>query len=48
MVDVEDESKWPYLEEGRLKKVDYLAIIEAGEPWTDPEFPPNKSSLFVN
>ena len=40
-------SGWPY-EAARLKEVDYEAIIEAGEPWTDPDFPPGAGSLFIN
>ena len=38
---------WPY-EQGRLEEVDYEAIVEAGEPWTDPHFPPDATSLFIN
>ena len=38
---------WPY-EQGRLETIDYEAIIEAGEPWTDPNFPPDPTSLFIN
>ena len=45
----EDErpSGWPY-EAARLREVDYEAIIEEGEPWTDPDFPPGAASLFIN
>ena len=38
---------WPY-EKNRLRTVDYEAIIEDGEPWSDPDFPPDASSLFIN
>ena len=40
-------SGWPY-ENDRLRVIDYEAIIEEGEPWTDPDFPPDASSLFIN
>lgn len=38
---------WPY-EEGRLKQIDYQAIIDAEQPWTDPDFMPDSESLFIN
>ena len=37
---------WPY-EEGRLKQIDYQAIIDAGQPWTDPDFMPDSESIFI-
>jgi len=30
----------------RLQTVDYNSIIAKGENWTDPQFPPDKSSLL--
>lgn len=39
--------QWPYIR-AKLKDVNFDAIIEEGEPWTDPEFPPNSTSLFIN
>ena len=27
---------------------DWQAIIKKGEPWTDPDFPPDNSSLFID
>lgn len=38
---------WPY-EASRLKEVDWEPIVEDGEPWTDPDFPPGAGSLFIN
>lgn len=41
--------QWKYLKPGhRLAPLDYLSIIAKGEPWTDPFFPPDKRSLFLN
>ena len=33
---------------GRLKEIDYQAIIAKGEPWKDPLFPHGKHCLFIN
>ena len=43
----EPVSGWPY-EKTRFKEIDYKAIIDAGEPWTDPDFKPDAKSLFIN
>ena len=44
-----EESEWPYITDGRLNQnIDHEKIIKKGEPWTDPDFPPKDSSLFVN
>lgn len=43
------KSVWPYLKQGhRLAAIDYEEIISKGEPWTDPNFPPDASSLFID
>ena len=41
------ENEFPYMK-GRLKAIDYEAIIEKGEPWKDPIFPHGKYCLFIN
>ena len=33
---------------GRLKHIDYEAIIAEGKPWKDPVFPFGKVALFIN
>lgn len=47
LVDPAELSKWPY-DVGRLKEVDHRAIIELREPWTDPDFPPDATALFID
>lgn len=37
-LDILDENEFPYMS-GRLKEIDWQAIIEKGEPWEDPTFP---------
>jgi hypothetical protein len=47
--DPEDMFQWNYTQPGhRLAKIDYQAIIDKGEPWKDPHFPPNAKSMFIN
>ena len=39
--------EFPY-KKNRLKPIDYASIIQKGEPWTDPTFPPGPQILFAN
>jgi hypothetical protein len=43
--EVLEENEFPYMS-GRLKNIDWEAIIENGKPWKDPVFPHGKYCLF--
>lgn len=43
----EIQREWPY-ENNWLKAPDYQAIIDKGQPWTDPDFKPDSTSLFID
>ena len=45
--DILKHNEFPYMH-GRLKEIDYQAIIDKGEEWKDPYFPHGKHSLFIN
>lgn len=45
--DVLEENEFPYMS-GRLKQLDWMSIIEKGEPWKDSTFPHGKYSLFMD
>ena len=45
--DLELNREWPYVD-GRLKEHNYKAIIKEDMPWTDPDFKPDATSLFLN
>ena len=46
-LDILDENEFPYMS-GRLKEIDWQAIIEKGEPWEDETFPRGPECLFIN
>jgi hypothetical protein len=41
------ENEFPYMS-GRLKNIDWEAILEKGKPWEDPEFRYGKYCLYQN
>ena len=45
--DLMDENEFPYMS-GRMKEIDFRAVIEQEEPWSDPYFPHGKYALFVD
>ena len=45
--EVLEENEFPYMS-SRLKDIPYNQIIEMGEPWTDPTFPPGPECLFIS
>ena len=46
-LDILDENEFPYMS-GRLKEIDWQAIVEKGEPWEDETFPRGPECLFIN
>ena len=46
-LEILEENEFPYMS-GRLKHIDYEAIIAEGKPWKDPVFPYGKVALFIN
>ena len=45
--EVLEENEFPYMS-SRLKEIPWQEIIERGEPWTDPTFPPGPECLFIS
>lgn len=45
--DVLEENEFPYMS-GRLKEINWQAIVAAGKQWRDPTFPHGRYALFID